>query len=162
MKKAPLLISVFAFTVACTSIECPLHHTVSSHYVLLKSDQAADTLKDTLSISIVRQYSVRPDTLLLNKAIGVTKFELPVSHTNAEDTLYFKFSNLSYAATDTVWLKKENIPHFESVDCSASFLHILTAVNSTHHAIDSIKINNPSVDYDPQTVHFHLYLKSRR
>ena len=160
MKKLlfPVLMSLLA--IACSSIDCPVQNKVESRYALLTPDQKTDTLRDTLSISIHR-YG-RADTLLLNKAIGVTTLKLHVSYINSEDTLFFKFRNLSYAVDDTVWLKKENIPHFESVDCGAAYFHQLTGVRCTHNVIDSIKINNPTVDYDPQTVHFHLYLKDRR
>lgn len=83
---------------------------------------------------------------------------LPLSYV---DTLYFLFTNKGYQAVDTVMVEKENYPHFESVDCSPTFFHRLTGVRTTHHAIDSITINNPTVDYDPTAIHFHLYPKSR-
>jgi hypothetical protein len=59
-----------------------------------------------------------------------------------------------------VWVKKEDFPHFESVDCNASFFHRLTDVRHTRHYIDSIVISNPSVDYDQKTEHFRLYPKT--
>jgi len=84
-----------------------------------------------------------------------------VSHTLPEDVLCILIADTTGQYwLDTMRIKKENIPHFESVDCSASFFHNITAVRSTHNAIDSITINNPSVTYDSETEHFHLYLKS--
>lgn len=157
---ALLSLALTAITLAaCTSIDCPMEHTVMSSYLLRKADQTQDTLRDTLSITTRRFNGT--DTLLLNKGIGLTKLKLSISYSNPEDTLVFKFRNQSYQATDTVWVKKVSTPHFESVDCSASFFHEVQSVRTTHHAIDSIIINNPSVDYDPQRIHFHLYLKSR-
>lgn len=158
MKKALLLI-FSACMVACTSIDCPVQHSVMAHYAVMTSDlTAADTLRDTLSVTTKKMD--RKDTLLLNQAIGVTSFSVNVSYTNPEDTLFFQFKNYPYMAVDTVWMKKENTPHFESVDCSASYFHSITAIRTTHHAIDTVTINNPSIDYDPQRVHFHLRLKS--
>ena len=61
---------------------------------------------------------------------------------------------------DTVWIRKENYPHFESVDCSASFFHTITAVRTTHRFIDTLVVNNPSVTYDSSQAHFHLHLLS--
>ena len=144
---------------ACSSIDCPVDHTVMSNYSLLRADQTTDTLKDTLTITSRRLNGT--DTLLLNKGIGLSKLTLHVSYSNPEDTLFFKFRNTSYAANDTVWLKKKSTPHFESVDCTSSFFHDVTAIRATHNAIDSVIINNPLIDYDPQKVHFRLYLKSR-
>lgn len=151
---------IFLFLlVACTSIDCPLQNVVRSYYAIQNAEQKTDTLKDTLNI--VSHRFDGSDTLLLNNCANVTLFSLPVGYSNPEDTLFFHFKNMDFSAVDTVWIKKENMPHFESVDCSAAFFHRITAVRMTHHAIDSININNPLVDYDPQKVHFHLYIKSR-
>jgi len=62
---------------------------------------------------------------------------------------------------DTVWLKKEDIPHFESVDCSAHFFHQLTAVRSTHDGIDSLVLDNPSVTYDTGVTNIKIFFKNR-
>ena len=144
---------------ACSSIDCPVQNTVRTLYVLKKQNAEPDTLKDTLFILTPRADG--SDTILLNAAINLSALSLPIGYSNPEDTLVFYFRNDTFQALDTVWLKKDNYPHFESVDCNASFFHNITAVRSTHNAIDSIVINNPSVTYDTETEHFHLYLKSR-
>lgn len=144
---------------ACSSIDCPLQNTVRTLYVLKKANAEPDTLKDTLFVFTTRADA--SDTLLLNSAAGLTTLSLPIGYSNPEDTLIFYFRNNTFQALDTIWLKKDNYPHFESVDCGASFFHSITAVRTTHYAIDSLVINNPSVTYDPETEHFHLYLKSR-
>jgi len=61
---------------------------------------------------------------------------------------------------DTVWIKKEDHPHFESVDCNTVFFHTLTNVRHTRNYLDSIVIKNTSVTFDDETVHFKLYPKS--
>lgn len=144
---------------ACSSIDCPVKNTVRTYYCLKAPGAVADTLKDTLSVTSHRANGT--DTLLLNQAIQVASFSLYMGYSNPEDTLFFRFFNGAYVAIDTVWVKKDNYPHFESVDCNASFFHNITAVRSTQHAIDSIRINNPSVTYDSSPEHFHLYLKKR-
>ena len=144
---------------ACSSIDCPVQHSVRTYYAVYNADQKADTLKDTLSVMIHR--ASYPDTLLLSTASNRTSFSLPVSYYGTVDTLYFLFGQKVVRAVDTVWVKKENIPHFESVDCIVQYFHHILEVSCTHHAIDSITINNPTVDYDPQAIHFHLYPKSR-
>ena len=62
---------------------------------------------------------------------------------------------------NTICIKKENYPHFESVDCQAAYFHKITAVSSTQHIIESIHLNNPDVNYDTNE-NIHLYLKARR
>ena len=159
MKHGILVIIAIALTFcACSSIDCPVQNTVRTLYVLKKQNADPDTLKDTLYIATLRADG--SDTILLNAAIGLSTLSLPIGYSNPEDTLLFLFRNEPFWAIDTVWVKKENYPHFESVDCSATFFHNIIAVRSTHNAIDSIAINNPSVTYDPETEHFYLYIKS--
>lgn len=155
----PLMAALLMVTGACSSIDCPVQNTVKMMYVLKKADAKPDTLKDTLNILSRRADGT--DTLLLNRGVDQTQFSLNTGYANPEDTLIMLFSNGTYKATDTVWVKKENIPHFESVDCSPHFFHTITAVRSTHNRIDSIGINNRSVTYDPTTEHFYLYLHAR-
>ena len=160
MKRTPLLILfVVGLLSACVSIDCPVNNVVRTYYELKTPAATADTLKDTLTIVSHRVDGT--DTLLLNKGYAITKFNLHVGHANPEDTLYFRFSNGAYKATDTVWVRKENYPHFESVDCAGTFFHQITGISTTHHAIDSIVINYTSVTYDTSPVHFYLYLKKR-
>lgn len=145
---------------SCSSIDCPIQNKVRAVYSVRNADMAVDTLRDTLAVHTLRFN--KTDTLVLNDVSKVVQFSLAVGYNNPEDTLFFHFRNGTYKAVDTVWLKKDNMPHFESVDCNVAFFHRLTAVRSTRHAIDSITIHNPTVTYDDsQTQHLYLYLKSR-
>ena len=158
-------IILFVFTAivigACTSVNCPVQNSVYTVYGLLKANGTTDTLKvDTLSV-ITRRANQTLDTLL-DKLTGKSTFDLPISYTQPEDTLFFALRDtLGNTYRDTVFLKKDNYPHFESVDCQASYFHRLTDVRSTHHIIDSIVINNPTVNYEATSEHFFLYLKAR-
>ena len=158
-RKTLLALFVAVVLSACSSIDCPVQNLVRTYYQLKTTGAAADTLTDTLTITSRRADG--SDTILLNRAVLLSSFALPMGYSNPEDTLYFRISNGTYVAVDTICIKKDNYPHFESVDCSASFFHQITAVRTTHHAIDSISINNTSVNYDTSPEHFHLYLKKR-
>ena len=161
MRKVIVALLAVLLTCACTSIDCPVQNTVYTVYELRTLDEQTDTLRDTMFVYSRRRDG--SDTLLFNAGIGLTSFSLPIGYSNPEDTLFFLlFSRPDYASLDTVLVKKENIPHFESVDCSASFFHRLTAVRSTHNAIDTIAINKDFVDYDATTAHFHISFKNRR
>ena len=76
--------------------------------------------------------------------------------------LYFHFFAPNYDETDTVWIQKEDYPHFESLECKAEFFHKLTGVRHTKHAIDSLVIKYSNVDYDDTKIHFYLYPDSER
>ena len=160
-------IVVFLFVatlVACTSIDCPVQNLVYTNYALKKADGSTDTLKtDTLWILTRRVDGT--DTLLLNGLCGTTatKFSLPISYTQPEDIFITLLADTAgYAYIDTIRIKKENYPHFESVDCQASYFHTITGVSATHHVVDSIVINNPQGNYEQNTTHFKLYLKANR
>ena len=130
-------------------------------YNLLKADGTTDTLKvDTLFISTKRTDGT--DTLLLNRAVGITNFELNISYTQPEDVFYYTLlDTLGNTYRDTVYVQKEDYPRFESVDCQAAYFHRLTGIRSTHNVIDSIVINNSTVNYDATNEHFHVYFKAR-
>lgn len=158
-------IILFVFTAitigACTSIDCPVQNSVYAVYGLLKANGTTDTLTvDSLSVTTLRANQT-VDTLL-DRITGKSTFDIPISYTQPEDTLFFTLlDTLGNSYRDTVYLKKDNYPHFESVDCQASYFHRLTDVRSTHHIIDSIVINNPTVNYEATSEHFYLYLKAR-
>ena len=149
---------------ACTSIDCPVQNTVATAYGLKKANGTADTLGvDTMWLWTQRADG--KDTLLVNRLCGTsaTGFSLPTSYTQPEDVICMALKDtVGHLYIDTIRIKKENFPHFESVDCQAAYFHTITAVSATHEIIDSIVINNPHVNYDQNTTHIQLYLKARR
>ncbi len=157
---------------ACTSIDCPVENRVCTVYNLMKADGTVDTL-NTDTLWVWSQRADGTDTIItthhegnleLNCYYGssATSFQLPISYTQPEDVLYMlkRDTNLVYYL-DTVRIKKEDYPHFESVDCQASYFHRLTEVSTTHHMIDSIVIKNANVNYDAKKAHFYIYFKAR-
>ncbi|MBR5749041.1 MAG: hypothetical protein IKY01_09695 [Prevotella sp.] len=149
-------LSLFVIS-SCSSIDCPVQNTVSVQYEIHDKTGAALSLIDSLSVITERQDG---QYVSLNRLIGKSAFSLPISYSHPEDILYFCFKDSEKTLIDTVWIKKDDIPHFESVDCSAAFFHELTNVRYTHNAIDSLVLVNTSVTYDVNTVHFYLYPKT--
>ena len=156
----PLLILASAVLTACSSIDCPFNNTVYSQYVLMKGGGIkADTLTDTLTILTTRRDG--QDTIIFNRGVKTTSFSLPMSYTRDQDALFFQLKDtLGHIVHDTIKVSKTNTPHFESVDCPMSYFHTITAVNTSHHAIDSIILVNPNVTYDTSSPHFLIYFKS--
>ncbi len=146
---------------ACYSIDCPLNSIVATRYELCDSSGESFSIGDTLTVTSNRIDG--QETTLLNCAVGISSFQLPISYSHPEDILVFRFDNdqRSFHIMDTVWVKKNDIPHFESVDCNASFFHEITDVRHTCTVIDSIVIKNPSVTYDTTVVNFNVYLKTK-
>jgi hypothetical protein len=150
-----LLLAVFA---GCSTIDCPVQNLVYTKYYLKKGDLTPDTLNgDTLTIFTVRRDGT--DSIVLNQGTEIASYNLPISYTSPEDVFYYVMEIDSVIYVDTVWIKKDNFPHFESVDCNAAYFHKITDIRYTTHLIDSIVINNPNVNYDVNTEHFHIYFK---
>ena len=156
MKKL-LLFLVCGLTVSCSSIDCPVQNIVSVQYSIRNGSDEEMAITDSLTITSQRKDGA---DVILNRLIGLNAFSLPISYSHPEDVLQFTFVNDSVTVTDTVWIKKDDIPHFESVDCSAAFFHRLTGVRYTKKGIDSLVIKNTNVDYEVTTIHFYLYPKS--
>ncbi len=134
-----------------------MENTVSVQYVICNADGTSRTLTDSLTIT---SRGNRSAEIVLNRLANKSAFSLPISYSHPEDVLQLEFFNDTASWRDTVWIKKDDIPHFESVDCSASFFHRLTDVRYTQNYIDSLVMKNSSVDYDTTRVHFHIYPKS--
>ena len=84
-----------------------------------------------------------------------------MSHVRDVDVLVFELRDtLNHTLRDTLRVKKTNEAHFESVDCALSYFHTITAISSTHHAIDTVVLIHPSVTYDASQPHFHIRFKS--
>lgn len=143
--------------VACSNIECPMSSRVYSTY---KLQGDIKKLQDTLTVSADLGNGI--DSIILNKAIGVDSFQLPMSYANNSDTFYFLYANKNgKLGRDTIVVEKSNLPHFESVDCNAVVFHVIKSVRFTTHMIDSLSINNANVTYDATPSHFHITFKDR-
>lgn len=151
------LIALTAMT-ACTSIDCPVENNVATLYKLQKADGTQDTLHDTLTVMTRLARGV--DTVILNKSVETTSFQLPISYTNAADTFTFVRKSDTRELTDTVWIEKTNLPQFESVDCKMVYFHDVTSLRHTRNGIDSISVKKGRIDYDSNTENFHIYFKT--
>lgn len=150
------MILATVIVVSCTTIDCPVNNLVRTRYQFTNS--AGDSLKlmDTMTVVSANKDG---DTIVLNKGVSISKFHLPISYSHPEDELVFYFDGDNLHLADTLWIKKDDISHFESVDCNATFFHKLTAIRHTHNCLDSVIIVNPSVTNDDQVVHVLIYPK---
>lgn len=151
------LIALTAMT-ACTSIDCPVENNVATLYKLQKADGTQDTLHDTLTV--LTRLARGVDTVILNKSVETTSFQLPISYTNAADTFTFVRKSDTRELIDTVWIEKTNLPQFESVDCKLVYFHDVTSLRHTRNGIDSISVKKGRIDYDSNTENFHIYFKT--
>lgn len=146
---------------ACSSIDCPLNNRTYASFKL-----AGDVTKlvDTLTVSTPRNIdNPEEDTVLINRLVDTDSLSLPMSYQRTEDIYIFTFvqKDTELKTIDTLWVNKENEPHFESVDCNPVMFHTIKDVRFTQRAIDSIKVNYNKVTYNDAKAHFLIYLKNR-
>ena len=146
---------------ACSSIDCPLNNRTYASFKL-----AGDVTKlvDTLTVSIPRNIdNPEEDTVLINRLVDTDSLSLPMSYQRTEDIYIFTFvqKDTELKTIDTLWVSKENEPHFESVDCNPVMFHTIKDVRFTQRAIDDIKVNYNKVTYNDAKAHFLIYLKNR-
>ena len=150
---------VVVWLTACSTIDCPVENTVSVQYEIRDKAGKELSITDSLSVISTRQDG---DYVVLNRLSNKSSFSIPISYSYPEDVLFFCFKNIDNDSivVDTVCIQKDDFPHFESVDCNASFFHEINGVQYTRHYIDSLVLLNKSVTYDQTTVHFRLVPKS--
>lgn len=146
---------------ACSSIDCPLNNRTYTSFKL-----AGDVTKlvDTLTVSTPRNIdNPEEDTVLINRLVDTDSLSLPMSYQRTEDIYIFTFvqKDTELKTIDTLWVSKENEPHFESVDCNPVMFHTIKDVRFTQRAIDDIKVNYNKVTYNDAKAHFLIYLKNR-
>ena len=146
---------------ACSSIDCPLNNRTYASFKL-----AGDVTKlvDTLTVSTPRNIdNPEEDTVLINRLVDTDSLSLPMSYQRTEDIYIFTFvqKDTELKTIDTLWVSKENKPHFESVDCNPVMFHTIKDVRFTQRAIDDIKVNYNKVTYNDAKAHLLIYLKNR-
>ena len=115
---------------------------------------------DTLTVSALRpavadslgtDETDLSDTILVNRLVGKSSLALPVSYYAAKDIIVLAFTDtLSRTARDTLWYEKDNVAHWDDPGCPIHFWHHITSLRFTHHLIDTVFINNPTINYGSQ------------
>lgn len=163
MKKWPWIVATMCGALSsCTNIECPLDNVVVMTAHLYETETGNPlTITDSLTV-----FTSPKDSILLNRAQGIKKFAVPVRHGASCDTLLLRFSNIDQAASDTLFISKTDLPHFESIDCPATMFHYIKSVSWTSHrladfplTIDSVAVIRSKVDYD-DVENIRIYLRS--
>ncbi|MBO5699612.1 MAG: hypothetical protein J6R79_06385 [Bacteroidaceae bacterium] len=152
-----------ALTASCSEVECPLDSVVVMTCDLKDATTGgAFQLTDSLTIKPMGK-----DTIMLNRAQGISSFVLPLKLGETTDTFLLRFADeWENVTTDTLILTHYNQPHFESMDCPATYFHTITDVawkNQNKPAlnifIDTVTIKRALVDYE-NTTNIQIYLRT--
>jgi len=160
-------ILVFALSLlsltGCSNIDCPLENVVRLRCGIYSAEEGGQlTLSDTLTVRVAGS-----DSVVLNRAQGISTFDLPMRYRSGADTFLLRFSNSHRQwATDSIILVHKNMPHFENVDCPTAIFHKIEALRWTHHTlrempltIDSVSVERIMINYDTQE-NLRIYLRS--
>ena len=145
--------SIVLLLAACESYDCTLYNHVGC-YGAFYQDSTSVSFDDTLTITAGKSGPV-----LLNKSVGTSRIDLPLSYWQDEDTLVLTVKGMDYLFQDTIWISKSNQVHYESPDCPTTLFHTIQGVRSTHEFIDSINVIRSSVNYE-QTNNLEIHLFS--
>ena len=124
-------------------------HKMVYTYRKLGSPTVTKDYRDTILInqgyaeSVSRQ---RNDTTLMNRLVGASSMEIPMSYFRDADTLILTYGSISLK--DTIKIQHDSYPHVELPECGTYRYHTLKSITTTDAAIDHIEISNPQVNYD--------------
>lgn len=158
--KVLALAAFSALLAACSSVDCPLNNLVYTTYALKTADGNPDTLRLLMTVSTNRTDG--SDSVLINRDSLVNSFSLPISNANPRDTFFVELTSNGSSTLDTLIVGKTDQMHFESTDCTPSYFHNINEVTTTHNAIDSVAIHNPTVNYDTTIPQFYIYFAPRQ
>ncbi len=153
---ATLLTACALFLGACDSgYECGINKTSYNRikFYNIDSNNIENEYKfpDVLTISLLVNGK---DSIVVNHLSNASDLQLPMSYTQECDTVVFCYEN---NATDTLYIKHENIPYFISMECGLAMYHRLQSVTHTNAFIDSVAIINDYVNFD-NNENIKLYL----
>ena len=86
------------------------------------------------------------DSIVVNHATNAKELTLPMSYTNACDTLILNFFD---RYNDTLYINHENIPIYQSMECGVIMHHRLTGAAYTRNFIDSRAIKSAEINFNP-------------
>lgn len=138
-----LIVGACLLLAACGGEDCVINNTVAATMNFYSAEGNAVMLNDELTVSIVRPGN---DSIVLNRKRSATGADLPLGYANECDTFVLQFSLANMV--DSVFIYHTNQPYFISLDCGTAMFHTITGTDCTHHALQSVTVTNPEINYD--------------
>jgi len=137
---ALLALIILLSAASCSDKACYEEMDPLMYTSLLESGTGESKKADSLRVIAVTPAG--PVTLFKQNA--VTFFTLPLDPANDLSEFYFIVNGVS----DTAVLTYTRNPHLVSAECGYTFLSELTGLKTTHNIIDTLIIENKSVNLD--------------
>jgi hypothetical protein len=113
---------------------------------------ANGTGHDTSSVSLIVKGITATDTIDFVDTKSVSYFSVPLDPGNDVTTFYIVLNGV----TDTAVITYERSPHLVSAECGYTFVSELTGLRTTHNIIDTLMIENNSVNLNGKR-NLHLF-----
>ena len=142
-----LIVTCAIFFVSCDGgYECGIEKTSYNRIKFYNIDsnniESEYNFPDILTVSLIVNGK---DSVVVNHIANASNLQLPMSYTQECDTVVFSYEN---NATDTLFVKHENIPFFTAIECGLAMYHRILGVTHTNAFIDSVAIINDYVNFD--------------
>jgi len=118
------------------------------HTLLLASGTGETAKADSLRVYTYRE----TDTLKFINQKGASTFSVPLDPANDESLFLITLNGV----TDTALIRYYRVPHLVSPECGYTIVSEITGLKTTHNIIDTLFIENKSVNLDGQT-NLHLF-----
>jgi hypothetical protein len=113
---------------------------------------ASGTGHDTSAVSLIVRGMTATDTIDFVDAKSVSHFSVPLDPGN-DVTIFYIILN---GVTDTAVIKYDRTPHLVSAECGYTIVSELTGLSTTHNIIDTLFIENNSVNLNGKR-NLHLF-----
>lgn len=134
------------FATGCDSgYDCSIENTAYNKIGFYNAENGIDEkyeFPDVLNVSMLINGR---DSIVINHITHASELQLPMSYVHNCDTVVFSYEN---NATDTLYVKHENIPYFVSMECGTAMYHRIQEIIHTTAFIDSVVIVNDYINYD--------------
>ena len=152
-----LMVSGTGFVTSCDLLNCTEYSSILFSMQICSPQGEDAALSDTLTIT-----AAGTDQILLNKQLGASLIQIPLSYTAQTDTFYLNINGRSeereYEMTETLYVSKTNEQFFESPDCPTRIFHTIEKVWSEGVFVDSASIVDAKVNFYDVT-HVKLFVK---
>ena len=153
-KQLWLCVAALLTLIACDNgYDCSLNNIAYNSIGLYRSNGNGDRYKLPEPLTVSLTVNGR-DSIVVNHIQDTDNLMLPLSYANSCDTVILHFGDI---ATDTMYIAKENIPYYISMECGTVMYHRLTGAEHTKNFIDSAAIVNNYINFD-NNENIRLYL----
>lgn len=133
---------------SCSDQPCYEETDPLMNTVLLVSGTGEIAKADSLRVYTYRE----TDTLKFVRVTGASTFSVPLDPSGDESVFMITLNGI----TDTAWIRYIRRPHLVSPECGYTIVSEITGLRTTHNIIDTLIIENKSVNLDGQK-NLHLF-----